>query len=124
MLLPQQKRDEPAVTVSATVDVKAVLSVAPVAARTAVVDAAVAAAAVVSAAAKPVSDKPKTALELLDLFDEHFAANYWHNPQTNKAMVIVHPNYRPAVKALGVDPDHPLILWQDLDHASGPITLE
>jgi hypothetical protein len=70
--------------------------------------------------AKSVSVKPTTAKELRELLSPHFGVIYWSNPNSGLPHIIVHPDHQAAVKAMGIDPNHPLILWIDLDQWSAP----
>jgi hypothetical protein len=58
------------------------------------------------------------------LLSQHFGVVWWRNPKTSVAKIIVHPIHQRAVEAMGINPNHPLILWIDLQQPSGPDLLD
>lgn len=54
-------------------------------------------------------------------FLKHLGPIYDYNSSTRVSKIIIHPMHLDQVKALGIDPLHPLILWIDLTQPSNLI---
>jgi hypothetical protein len=76
--------------------------------------------AVVTAANKTLVPKDiNTVAELHEWLGQRLGVIDWRNPKTGVTKVVVHPKHPSAVAATGINPNHPLILWFDLEQPCG-----